>query len=350
MATGICALTVIASLFGCSGAARTAHAVAGPFRPAGASTVVRTPSTVSPQIAVKPNLTISNSDYFQTTARQTPTIPAGLTELTAKLDTLNVGFGRSWDGYIETTTGSFTGVTGTFTVPEADQTAASDAATAIWVGVGGYNIPQLLQAGAGPVSPGPQMSAWVVDQNTDGSTPSLYEGIPIWIWIDAGDQVTVTLTRSSASQWQFTLLDDTDGQGYSMPVAFSGPAKSVEWITEDPGTNSGGLMPLLPFTTPVQWTYVAAAGTGTVSLGLAGIQQTDPTSYPIRSSLLSAGSFTQTYAPSSTLPTPTGTAFKNKCTVRHYSKRKIVRRGRRVYLVIYRWSVSSCHQVLVSAG
>ena len=141
----------------------------------------------------------------------------------------------NWSGY-EATGGKFTSVTGTWTVPQAN--AGSLGADAAWVGIGGVNSRDLIQAGTQETtsrSGHVQYQAWVE------MLPQVSQTVPLTV--TPGDSVTVTLTEQSAGQWQIAMKDNTSGQAYATTQQYASSESSAEWVEEAP-SSSRGVVPL----------------------------------------------------------------------------------------------------------
>jgi Peptidase A4 family len=147
----------------------------------------------------------------------------------------------NWSGYAET--GTFAGVSGTWTVPSVSATSSASYSAA-WVGVDGFSNSNLIQTGTEqdyyngaahydawweilpaaeteispsyyPVSPGDRMSA------------SIYETTPT---ISSGGRHQ----RQTGREWVITISDQSHGWSFTTDQAYSGPGTSAEWIMEAP--------------------------------------------------------------------------------------------------------------------
>jgi hypothetical protein len=133
---------------------------------------------------------------------------------------------RNWAGYTATG-GSFTSVSGSWTVPTVAPGGgiSSDAA---WVGIGGVTSQDLIQAGTQDVVEGGQMTrqAWIE------TLPGAAQPVPVTL--HAGDAVNVVVAQQASSDWQLTLSDATTGQSYQTTVAYASSLSSADWIVEAP--------------------------------------------------------------------------------------------------------------------
>lgn len=134
---------------------------------------------------------------------------------------------RNWAGYAATS-GTFTGVTGTWTVPES-QGGAGFSGAATWVGIGGVHSRDLIQAGtmvttdaAGNV----QYQAWME------TLPQAAR--PVRLAVKPGDSVTVSLNEQSTDLWLIRFENHTTGETYQTTVRYASSKSSAEWIEEAP--------------------------------------------------------------------------------------------------------------------
>lgn len=142
-----------------------------------------------------------------------------------------VSTSRNWAGYAASG-GPFTAVTGTWTVPAVASSSTVGSADATWVGIGGLNTTDLIQAGtdASVLGPGQvRYTAWVE------TLPQPSQ--PVSLAVTAGDVVQVSITQQSAGTWQVTIANQTTGKRYQTTVQYSSTLSSVEWIEEAPSTS-----------------------------------------------------------------------------------------------------------------
>jgi hypothetical protein len=173
-----------------------------------------------------------------------------------------IGVGRTratwaasnWSGYAET--GTFTGVSGTWIVPQVSRTASATYSSA-WIGVDGFNNSNLIQTGTEedyyngsahynawweilpaaetaistgsyPVSPGDQMSAQIWETSATASTGRARH-------------------QSTEHVWQIAIADTTKKWHFQTGQAYNGPGTSAEWILEAPSVG-GRVASLNPYT------------------------------------------------------------------------------------------------------
>jgi hypothetical protein len=170
---------------------------------------------------------------------------------------------HNWSGYAATR-GTYTAVTGTWTVPEfnADSQPGVDAA---WVGIGGVRSRDLIQAGT--------------QQSVSGSGSTHYEAWiemlprasrPVPLSVHAGDSVTVSISEQAPDQWLIDFKNNTTGQTYQTTQQYASSHSSAEWVEEAPSGGRGGVLPLDNFGT-VQFTGGSTVKDGqTVNIAEAG--------------------------------------------------------------------------------
>src|SRR6266568_9006091 len=105
---------------------------------------------------------------------------------------------RNWAGYAATG-GSYTAVSGTWTVPQfaPDSPVGTDAT---WVGIGGVRGNDLIQAGTQETVTGhgqTEYQAWVE------TLPQPSKTVPLAI--GAGDSISVSIEQSANEQWQIAF-------------------------------------------------------------------------------------------------------------------------------------------------
>ncbi|MDO8506308.1 MAG: G1 family glutamic endopeptidase, partial [Candidatus Limnocylindria bacterium] len=141
----------------------------------------------------------------------------------------------NWSGY-SATGGTFTSVTGTWTVPTVSQATAG--ADATWVGIGGIDTRDLIQAGT---------QATVDTRGSEVAYEAWIEMLPaaskpVSLSVNAGDSVTVTLTQNSAAVgqlWTIALKNNSTGGRYSTTVQYTSSNSSAEWVQEAPSVGRG---------------------------------------------------------------------------------------------------------------
>jgi hypothetical protein len=159
----------------------------------------------------------------------------------------------NWSGYAET--GTFTGVSSTWTVPAVAATSSASYSSA-WIGVDGFNDSNLIQTGTEEdyYSGSAHYDAWweILPAAETEISPTTYPVAP-------GDQMkasiyetttTVKSGRRGATEhdWVVNLSDTTKGWSFTTTQAYSGAGTSAEWIMEAPEVN-GKIATLAHYTT-----------------------------------------------------------------------------------------------------
>jgi hypothetical protein len=137
------------------------------------------------------------------------------------------GSSRNWSGYAATQ-GTFTSVTGSWTIPSVAATGHAGADVA-WVGIGGISSRDLIQCG----------TQNLISDFGQVTTSAFYEILPdassvIPININVGDSITVTITEVSQNQWNISFIDNTQGKTFNTTVSYTSSHSSAEWIEEAP--------------------------------------------------------------------------------------------------------------------
>jgi hypothetical protein len=173
---------------------------------------------------------------------------------------------HNWSGYVSTG-GRYTGVSGTWTVPQPSIAGAAGVG-ATWVGVGGVSTHDLIQAGTQDVSNGSgqaEFQAWIE------MLPGASQQVPLAV--APGDSVTVSILELNAGsgQWQITVTNNTTGENYQTNAQYASSESSAEWIEEAPAS-SNGILPLDNFSSVAFTSASAVKDDQTVDLSTAGVQ------------------------------------------------------------------------------
>ena len=148
----------------------------------------------------------------------------------------------NWAGYLSTT-GSFTAVSASWNVPLAVGIPSTTSADATWVGIGGVTSGDLVQVGTNNV----------IDPSGHITTVAFYETLPqasktiTSMTIAEGDSITALVKQLSAGQWLAQITDNTNGQSFSITLAYNSSLSSAEWIEEDPSYSFRRLIPFDDF-------------------------------------------------------------------------------------------------------
>ena len=145
----------------------------------------------------------------------------------------------NWSGYAATG-GTYTSVTGTWNVPTVS--ATSSGADATWVGIGGINSSDLIQAGTEATVTGGEVAynAWI--EMLPASSR------PVSLSVNPGDSVTVSITQQSSLEWLIEMKNNSTGGRYSTTVQYRSSRLSAEWVQEAPSVGRG-VVPLDDFGT-----------------------------------------------------------------------------------------------------
>ncbi len=134
---------------------------------------------------------------------------------------------RNWSGYAATS-GTFTGVTGTWTVPKSQSTGGLSSGVT-WVGIGGVRSRDLIQAGTMETSDrsgGMRYDAWIE------TLPKASRPVPFAV--RPGDSVTVSISEQGADHWLIDFNNRTTGEEYQATVQYASSRSSAEWVVEAP--------------------------------------------------------------------------------------------------------------------
>jgi hypothetical protein len=155
--------------------------------------------------------------------------------------THNTWSASNWSGYAES--GTYTGVSGTWTVPTITSSSGSTYSSA-WIGVDGFNDSDLIQTGTEEdyYSGSAHYDAWweILPASETEISPTTYPVSP-------GDRMSASIWETSATTggggrhhsgsehvWDITISDTTKGWKFTTSQGYSGPGSSAEWILEAP--------------------------------------------------------------------------------------------------------------------
>ena len=152
------------------------------------------------------------------------------------------GQSHNWSGYY-VNNGSFTAVSGTWTVPQPTN-SGTFASGSTWVGIGGVRMRDLIQAG----------TEETVGRNGQISYDAWYELLPrgsqqVTLTVAPGDSVSVALAQQTSGNWQISFKNNTTGKSYQTTVTYQSSLSSAEWIEEAPSIRGRRLIPLEEFGT-----------------------------------------------------------------------------------------------------
>jgi len=142
----------------------------------------------------------------------------------------------NWSGYADTG-GTFTGVSGTWTIPNVSTSTDAYGVDATWVGIGGVLKKDLIQAGTQTITA------------PDGTVEYQvwYEMLPaisktVALAVKPGDSVTTTITKGTGNNWTIAIIDNTTKKSFTKSVAYASSLTSAEWVEEMPLTNIPSVM------------------------------------------------------------------------------------------------------------
>jgi hypothetical protein len=139
---------------------------------------------------------------------------------------------RNWSGYVSTGGTSYTSVSGTWIIAKPDPNVAGIDAT--WVGIGGANTTDLIQAGTEATVNGDGTVSY------DAWTETLPQSTrTITLPVNAGDTVSVSITEQSAGLWVVEMKNVTTGGTFSTTIRYNSSKSSAEWIEEAPSVGRG---------------------------------------------------------------------------------------------------------------
>jgi hypothetical protein len=227
------------------------------------------------------SLVQQNSAWLINADQQTPTTsapatpgaaatPAPLTTPApqAPVPAISVGQNTShnWAGYASTS-GSYTRVSGTWTVP-VPGIAGTPGVGATWVGIGGVSSQDLIQAGTQDVALGGGQAEF---QTWFEMLPAASQQVPVAVV--PGDSVTVSIDEQGAGSgnWQISITNNTSGQTFQTNVQYASSESSAEWIMEAPSSSSG-VLPLDNFNSVSFTAGSAIQNDQTVDIAQTGAQ------------------------------------------------------------------------------
>lgn len=160
---------------------------------------------------------------------------------------------RNWSGYVASG-GTFTGVSGTWIIPQVNNNG-NFGADAAWVGIGGVTDYDLIQAGT-QTTVGPDGKA---------TYEAFYETLPeaskpLQIAVSSGNSVTVSVNQQSQGVWKIFFRNNTSGESTSLMQSYDSSLSSADWIEEAP-SGIRRVMPLNNFGT-IKFSNAAAVRNG----------------------------------------------------------------------------------------
>jgi len=188
----------------------------------------------------------------------------------------------NWSGYFASG-GTFTSVSGSWTVPTVTCTSDADEYSSEWIGIDGATDSTVEQDGveADCQNGSPFYQAWYEFYSENTGPPkgvSSVDEIPIDESISPGDAMSASVSVAS-NEWTLKISDSTRNWTFTEgPILWTVPAEaSAEWIAERPMVN-GSLTSLADFGS-VTFTAAAATENGSSesisALGATAIEMTN---------------------------------------------------------------------------
>jgi Peptidase A4 family len=132
----------------------------------------------------------------------------------------------NWSGY--GVTGTFSAITGSWTVPTAAPSAGPTYSSS-WIGIDGLANQKLIQVGTESdyVGGHARYDAW-------WEVLPAAEKVIAKLPVAPGDHLSASITHGVAKHWTIVLTDTTSGKKFTYTRGYRGPAVSAEWIQERP--------------------------------------------------------------------------------------------------------------------
>lgn len=148
---------------------------------------------------------------------------------------------RNWSGYAATN-GTFTSIQATWTL-RPNTTVNNYGNDATWVGIGGVDTNDLIQAG----------TQQTVTPDGHVSYEAFYEKLPdisqpIDLAVSPGDTVTTSVKQVHDADWQITIANNTTQQKVIFYTSYTSSRSSADWIEEAP-SGTDRILPLDNFGT-----------------------------------------------------------------------------------------------------
>lgn len=208
-----------------------------------ASSIPSLTSTATPSVVIKPQPVVVSSPSSSVSSLK-PTSPTTPTPAATQSTTLTTGYSSTnWSGYMATT-GSFSAISGSWTVPQVTGKGSSTSGDAAWIGIGGVTSSDLIQVGTeNSVSASGQVSISFFYEMLPAAAKLITTAT-----INQGDAIHASLSGNNG-QWTIYINDVTTNQSFTTIVSYASLLSSAEWIEEDPSYANGQLVPLDNFGT-----------------------------------------------------------------------------------------------------
>jgi len=147
----------------------------------------------------------------------------------------------NWAGYVATG-GTYTAISGSWTVPSVSDSSDNLAADASWIGIGGVSTDDLIQVGTQNIVQDGQVSSGSFYEELPDSSETISS-----ITVNPGDTITASVQESEGGEWLISIKDVTNGESYSNTVYYDSSESSAEWIEEAPSEDGSSIIPLDQF-------------------------------------------------------------------------------------------------------
>jgi len=231
----------------------------GSGMPAGLSfndgTITGTPTAGPGSYTFTVDAADSQTDPYETSETfDMEVAPTGVAPNTT-VTTTNSSSANDWSGYVEQGSSDFTSVGGSFVV--ASTPALSGDLASAWAGIDGYGNDSIVQAGVSGTGTSHGTVAYEAWWET---YPSAVQNI---FAVSPGDTINVNIWQISSGEWEITLNDVTNGQGFAVQEPYSGPGATAEWVMEG---SDGNPTPFYNGTLTFTNLRASAAGIGAVDM------------------------------------------------------------------------------------
>lgn len=151
-----------------------------------------------------------------------------------------VAHSYNWSGYVAKK-GTYTSVSGSWTVAPGIDDINDISANAAWVGIGGFDgANNLIQTGTRTLRANGTITyqAWY----------ELFPAPPVAlaVSIHPGDTIKASIAETKVNMWRITLTNSTTGESFTASIPYTSNKSSAEWVMERPSSR-GKLIALTPF-------------------------------------------------------------------------------------------------------
>ena len=259
-------------------------------------TITSIPQSTKPEPVVTPSPSSSVSSLAPvTTSSSSPGSSGGssTTQSNPSPATTTGYTSSNWSGYMATS-GDFTAISGSWTVPSVTGPSGETSADSAWIGIGGVSTNDLIQVGTqDTVSPSGVVSSSAFYEMLPNSSITIPS-----ITVSAGDKMTASLSEISSGEWTITITDVTNGDTFTLNTTYNSSNSSAEWIEEDPSYSFHRQVPFDNFGITTFNSGSTVSNGSTVSIANSSaepVTMLNSSASPVATpSVLSGGSFTVT--------------------------------------------------------